>query len=160
MHRRLSIFGTSFSVRLLVASLTAFMLIYSYMLMSALFHRGPFYPFLFGLTYNSMLEHMLHGAFDVDPKIVGNEGFIYGGRTYAYFGILPALLRLPLALFHRLGTTDVTLLSCVVATMLAGFFKVRAVIAAALQLEDTRLRSFTFVALVVAIVLGGPQVQF
>ena len=160
MHRRLSIFGISFSVRLLVASLAGFMLIYSYMLMSALFHRGPFYPFLFGLTYNSMLEHMLHGAFDVDPKIVGNEGFIYGGRTYSYFGILPALLRLPLILFHRLRTTDITLLSCVVATTLAGFFKVRAVIAAALQLEDTRLRSFTFVALMVAIVLGGPQVQF
>ena len=26
------------------------------------------------LTFNSMMDHMLHGSFDVDPETVGQEG--------------------------------------------------------------------------------------
>ena len=49
-----------------------------------------------GMTFNSMLEHLLRGEFDVDPAAVVFEGIIRDGRTYVYFGILPAFLRLPL----------------------------------------------------------------
>src|SRR5207245_2360051 len=40
-----------------------------------------------GLPFNSMLEHLLHGQFDVDPEAVGSEGFLRDGRVYAYWGI-------------------------------------------------------------------------
>ena len=63
--------------------------------------RGSFDPFgaeQFGLTFNSMLDHMLQGRWDVEPASIGAEAFVHDGRTYAYFGPFPALLRLPLAL--------------------------------------------------------------
>src|SRR5271165_3343495 len=76
------------------------------------------------LTFNSMLQHLLHGQFDVDPKIVGLEGFARGGRVYAYWGIWCALLRLPLWLFRRMDV-DVTTWSCLAAVCIAGTAKVR-----------------------------------
>ena len=50
------------------------------------------------LTFNSMLEHLLRGQYDVDPNIVGTEGYLRDGRVYAYWGVFCALLRLPLTL--------------------------------------------------------------
>ena len=77
------------------------------------------------LTFNSMLEHLLHGRFDVDPQIIGTNGYWFKGGVYAYFGIFPALLRLPLWFFGRLDL-DVTLWTCLGAVCLAGMAKVRA----------------------------------
>ena len=48
--------------------------------------RGPF-----GMTFNSMLDHLVHGEFDVDPKVVDFEGFLRDGRVYSYWGITCAL---------------------------------------------------------------------
>ena len=45
-----------------------------------------------------MLDHMLGGRWDVDPRTIGFEAFVHDGRAYAYFGPFPALLRLPLLL--------------------------------------------------------------
>src|SRR5262245_45306351 len=50
----------------------------------------------FELTFNSMLQHLMWGRFDVSPETVGLEGFYRHGRTYAYWGIFPALIRFPL----------------------------------------------------------------
>ena len=74
-----------------------------------------------GLTFNSMIEHMLHGRFDVDPQSVGEEGFLRDGRVYAYWGIFPALLRLPLLVLPHGVNLDVTRLSCIIATLLMFF---------------------------------------
>lgn len=80
------------------------------------------------LTYNSMLAHLMRGRFDVDPQIVGNEGgFLRDGRVYAYWGIFPALLRLPLWIAGRMDV-DLTLWSCLAAACVAGMAKVRAVL--------------------------------
>lgn len=67
------------------------------------------------LTFNSMLDHLLRGRFDVDAAIVGREGFAVGGQVVAYWGILPALLRLPFTLFPGWRTLDFTIGSCLVA---------------------------------------------
>ena len=82
---------------------------------------------LFRLTFNSMLDHLMHGRFDVDPQIVGFEGFERNGRVYAYWGIWCALLRLPLYVIHRMDL-DVTVFSFLVAACIAGVAKVRAVL--------------------------------
>lgn len=79
-------------------------------------------------TFNSMLAHLMHGRFDVDPQIVGwEEGFLRDGRTYSYFGIWCALLRLPLWIIGRMDI-DMVLPSCIAAACLAGMAKVRAVL--------------------------------
>src|SRR5271156_840461 len=62
-------------------------------------------------TFNSMLDHLSHGQFDVDPTIIGGEGFLRNGHVYAYWGITCALVRLPLLVFRRLDL-DVTVWSC------------------------------------------------
>jgi hypothetical protein len=79
-------------------------------------------------TFNSMLAHLMHGQFDVDLQIVGwEEGFLRNGRTYSYFGIWPAFLRLPLWIIGRMDI-DLVLPSCIVAACIAGMAKVRAVL--------------------------------
>jgi hypothetical protein len=80
------------------------------------------------LTFNSMLAHLMQGRFDVDLAVVGwEEGFLRAGRVYPYFGIWPALLRLPLWIFHRMDI-DLTPWSVLAAVCLAGMAKVRAVL--------------------------------
>ena len=67
-----------------------------------------------GLVFNEMLVRLLHGRFDISPSVIGAEGIVYHGRTYAYFGIFCALLRLPLLLVGAIGM-DATKLSMAAA---------------------------------------------
>ncbi len=79
------------------------------------------------LTFNSMLEHLFRGQFDVDPQVVGDDGFLRNGHVYAYWGIWCALLRLPLWLAGKMRT-DMTFWSCLAAVCISGMAKVRAVL--------------------------------
>jgi hypothetical protein len=107
-----------------------------------------------------MLDHLARGRFDVDPWVIAGEGFTHAGKTYAYFGILPALLRLPLMVLPGWRSVDVTLVSCVLGTAVAGYFKLCAIVAVIRRLDATRRRDLIFVALVVSLLFGGSQVQF
>jgi len=70
-----------------------------------------FGPEMLDQTYNSMLVHMLHGNFDVDPKAIGLEAMTRNGKTYAYFGVFPALLRLPAMAFTDISRAELARLS-------------------------------------------------
>lgn len=50
---------------------------------------------LFGDFYDAQARAFLDGRLDVPPDVVSIEGFVRDGKTYIYFGPLPALLRLP-----------------------------------------------------------------
>ncbi|MFT9016726.1 MAG: hypothetical protein ABF990_13445 [Acetobacter sp.] len=65
-----------------------------------------------------MMENLLHGRFDVDPKTVGDEGFLRNGRVYAYWGLFPAFLRMPFLLLPQGQHFDITRLSCILATLI------------------------------------------
>ncbi|CAN5507292.1 hypothetical protein BH20ACT2_BH20ACT2_06110 [soil metagenome] len=56
-------------------------------------------PQVLGDFYDTQADSLLDGHWDVDPGVVGIEGFVTDGRTYTYFGPVPALLRLPVAAF-------------------------------------------------------------
>jgi hypothetical protein len=71
----------------------------------------------FSRTFNSMLDHMMHGRFDVDPAIVGKEGFAREARVYAYWGPLPAILRLPVTVLPRWQTINFTIVYCAIALL-------------------------------------------
>lgn len=86
-------------------------------------HLNPVQPMKLGLTFNSMLEHLLHAQFDVDPAAVQYEGFGRDGRIYSYWGIFCALVRLPLLFIPNGLDIDVTVLSCFVAAFLSVLFK-------------------------------------
>ena len=113
-----------------------------------------------GMTFNSMLEHLLRGQFDVDPQAIGSEGFIHDGKTYSYFGIFPALLRLPLYAVGNLSRYDITRLYCALAATLGLCFKLASVALVRDELPKSRLQEITFVVLILSLVFGGAQIQF
>jgi hypothetical protein len=124
------------------------------------FAFDPFRPALLGMTFNSMLDHLLHGRFDVDPAAIGFEAFLVDGRTIAYFGPFGALLRLPLLPFGALATTDITRLSCLVALCLSAWFQLRSIMLVHATLPPSPRRGWLFAGLALGVVFGGPLVQF
>lgn len=113
-----------------------------------------------GFVYNSMLLHLLRGELDVDPEAIQWEAVVTGdGKTYAYFGILPALLRLALLPFFDLRTTDVSALTCLAAVVLAAGAKLAALRAVARHAPDASARRPAPVAAAVVTALGGAQIQ-
>jgi len=48
--------------------------------------------------YDGYARSILHGHLDVPRSAIGVEAFTFEGKTYGYFGIGPALLRIPLVL--------------------------------------------------------------
>jgi hypothetical protein len=118
-----------------------------------------FTPNLRGLTFNSMLLHLLHGSFDVDPAAIELEAVIRNGLAYSYFGIAPALLRLPFLLLPDFATTDFTRLSCTVAVIVMAGFKLASVLTVwrAVGRPD---RSDLPVLFGLTILMGGSQIQF
>ncbi len=49
----------------------------------------------FGTFYDHQAASLLQGRLDVPDEAIGGEAFIVNGKTYGYFGVTPALLRLP-----------------------------------------------------------------
>jgi hypothetical protein len=45
-------------------------------------------------AFGNMLLHLLHGEFAIDRAAIDFEAFTRDGKTYAYFGVFPAPLRL------------------------------------------------------------------
>ena len=48
--------------------------------------------------YDALARSIIHGHFDVPRDAIGVEAFTFEGKAYGYFGIGPALLRIPLVL--------------------------------------------------------------
>ena len=46
--------------------------------------------------YDAYARSIVHGHFDVPRSAIGAEAFTFEGKAYGYFGIAPALLRIPL----------------------------------------------------------------
>jgi hypothetical protein len=113
-----------------------------------------------GMVFNSMLEHLLHGEFDVDPSAIAFEGSLRDGKTYTYFGIVPALLRLPLLPTGALSWLDVTGPFCALAATVALCFKLASAVLINHQLPRSRLQAIVFSVIVLSLILGGAQIQF
>jgi hypothetical protein len=111
------------------------------------------------LLFNSMLAHMVHGRFDVDPATIGVEGFVRHGRVYADWGIFPALVRVPLLLFPGGLRLDVTCLSTLLAVTTAATVKFNTL---RLVFRDVASSSTAVLywALLLAVLFGGAQIEF
>ena len=115
-------------------------------------------PVPLGLTFNSMAVNLLQGRFDVDPAAIGIEAFVRDGRTYAYFGILPALLRLPLLPFLDIAQLDVSRISIAIALTIGALASARAVATTLQALPASPFRNAVQDRLVLASVLSGPPI--
>lgn len=51
--------------------------------------------------YDAQARSLFAGQFDVPAASIGSESFSFQGKTYGYFGIAPALLRIPLVLLFK-----------------------------------------------------------
>jgi hypothetical protein len=111
----------------------------------------------FGLVFNDMLGRLLHGHFDVDPTTIKGEAIVYKGRTYAYFGIFCALLRLPLLLTGRLDV-DVTKLSMMFAATLSLGARLAAA-SLAMKRAEGLSRELRLIILG-ALAFGGESIQY
>ena len=57
------------------------------------------FPEQFGDFYDYQAASLLQGRLDVPEPAISGEAFVVGGRYYGYFGLTPALLRLPLVAY-------------------------------------------------------------
>jgi hypothetical protein len=71
-----------------------------------------FAPEMLDKAFDNMLVHLLRGEVTVDREAIDFEAFTHDGKTYAYFGVFPALLRLPALLF--VDVAQVPLARCLV----------------------------------------------
>ncbi len=87
-------------------------------------HLSLWHPMgLLGSFYDIQGRALLHGHLAVPPGSVSFEGFVIGGRTYIYFGLVPALLRLPvLMMTHALDgrLTQLSMLLALVVMLASG----------------------------------------
>lgn len=141
----------------LTLALVAFMLFWYGSLLD--FSAAPNLRNPLELTFNSMLAHLLRGQFYVDPKIVGNEGFLRNGHVYAYWGIWCALVRLPLWIFHRMNT-DITIWSCLAAVCVATTAKIRTVLLLRQHGARDPVAKLAIQLMLAYIVLGGSAIGY
>lgn len=85
-------------------------------------------PEAFGEFYDFQALSLLHGRLDVPREAIGGEAFVVDGKFYGYFGLTPALLRLPLVIFN-LGFGELTRAFMIVyfaVTLLTAYLLLRA----------------------------------
>ncbi len=116
-----------------------------------------FAPELLDKVFGNMLLHMLHGEFYVDPKVISFEGFAHDGRTYSYFGVFPALLRLLAMPFTDVGQAPLARLSCWVAVVIFVGLQLRMLLIVHDSLPSGRRAPLLLAAMAAATVLSGPQ---
>ncbi len=120
------------------------------------FDFNPFAPEKIGLVFNDMARRLLAWDFTSDPAIVAYEAFVKDGRTYAYYGIFPALLRMPLVLAGG-GGLQVARISCIAALMVTVYAYLRLFQAAMTGLTRRGGGRFIWISLL-SVVATGPQV--
>ena len=120
-----------------------------------------FAPEMFGKAFGNMLIHLLHGEFTVDPEAIKSEAyseaFTRNGKTYAYFGVFPALLRLLAMPFTDVAQAQLARLSCLAATVAFVALQLRMLLHVHDSLPPASQEPHLLMVMVAATVLSGPQ---
>jgi hypothetical protein len=117
-----------------------------------------FAPEMLDRAYNSMLLHLLHGEFNVDREAIGFEAMSRDGKTYAYFGVFPALLRLFAMPFTDIAHAQLARLSCLTALVLFAALQLRALLTVHNSLPRANRRPELLAVTAAATLLSGPQI--
>ncbi len=117
------------------------------------FDFNPFAAEQYGLVFNDMALRLTHWDFSSDPRLIRGEGFGIDGKVYAYFGIFPALLRLPLVLLGG-GGLQVARISCLLALGIFVWANIRIAGLVIETAEKSRLSTIWIVSLL----YSGPQI--
>lgn len=109
-----------------------------------------------GAIFNAQAVAILAGEMHLDPAVLGDEAFVHDGRHYTYFGIWPALLRLPLLPFLD---RDWTALSCALAASIATVFLLLTLRKAAESPRSSWPLRIMLLAMATTFVASGPQLE-
>jgi hypothetical protein len=116
-----------------------------------------FAPEMLDKAFDNMLVHLLRGEVTVDREAIDFEAFTHDGKTYAYFGVFPALLRLFALPFVDVAQVPLARLSCLTAVVFYVAVQLRMLVIVHQSLPpQNRLRSFLGI-MMAATVLSGPQ---
>ena len=116
-----------------------------------------FAPEMLDKAFGNMLVHLLRGEVTVDREAIDFEAFTHDGKTYAYFGVFPALLRLSALLFVDIAQVPLARLSCLTAVVFYVAVQLRMLVIVHQSLpRQSRLHGFLAI-MMAATVLSGPQ---
>jgi len=122
-----------------------------------LFEKGPYTTDF----YDAQARSLTHGHLDVPPEVAGIEGFVIDGKTQIYFGIGPALMRLPFSGVSDVFDRRLSLLSELLALSVLGLAAARLLKRAASLVRDAPTGSpWWFGAFAVLATLGTPLLFF
>src|SRR6516225_10379380 len=138
-----------------VALMAAAAIYYLFLLSNGTFRL--FAPEMLDKAFDSMLVHLLRGEFTVDREAIGFEAFTRDGKTYAYFGIFPAVLRLFAIPFTDVAQAQLARLSCLTAVVIFVALQLQMLLIVHHSLPAVRRRSEFLAVMVAATVLSGPQ---
>jgi hypothetical protein len=99
----------------IVIALAVFGVLVSEASLPGLLRHGPFTSDFFDAQAHAIVD----GHLDVDPDVAGIEGFVHDGRTHLYFGLVPAILRVPIVAVTDRFDGRLTQLSMLAALALA-----------------------------------------
>jgi hypothetical protein len=116
-----------------------------------------FGPEMLDKAFDNMLVHLLRGEFTVDRDAIGYEAFTRDGKTYAYFGIFPAVLRLFAIPFTDVAQAQLARLSCLTAVVIFVALQLRMLLIVHHSVPAVSRRSEFLAVMVAATVLSGPQ---
>jgi hypothetical protein len=116
-----------------------------------------FAPELLDKAFDNMLVHLLRGDFTVDRDAIGPEAFTRDGKTYAYFGIFPAILRIFAMPFTDIAQVELARLSCLTALVIFVALQLRMLLIVHHGLPPESRKSELLAVMVIATVLSGPQ---
>jgi hypothetical protein len=117
-----------------------------------LFEQGPFTSDF----YDAQAHALLSGRLDVPTDVALIEGFDVDGRTYLYFGIGPALARLPFAVFGDVFDGRLTVLSQLIAVGVLGLGAARLLGRARRHVGDSHERPWVVGLFAAGVSLGTP----
>jgi hypothetical protein len=117
-----------------------------------------FEPEMLDKVFDSMLVHLLHGEFTVDRDVMDFEATLINGKTYTYFGVFPALLRLLAMPFTDITQAHLARLSCLAALVTLVSLELRMLLVVHDSLPAGRRRPEFLAVIVAATLLSGPQV--
>jgi hypothetical protein len=148
--------GALLSRRAVFAGLLVVIAVYYLLLLS----NGTFElfaPEMFSRVFDNMLVHLLHGEFTVDRSVIDYEAFTRNGKTYSYFGIFPALLRLAAMPFTDVATVELARASCLTAVVIFVALQLRMLLIAHNSLPPGSRVPWALTVMAAATVLSGPQ---
>jgi hypothetical protein len=116
-----------------------------------------FAPEMFDRVFDNMLVHLLHGEFTVDWSVIDYEAFTRNGKTYSYFGIFPALIRLVAMPFTDVATVELARASCLTAVVIFVALQLRMLLIAHNSLPPGSRVPWALTVMAAATVFSGPQ---